>query len=61
MSAPPMPMNARVMMSWLGLLDSADATEPMAKMTMPMRSARLRPNRSPRLPVVSSRPANTSV
>ena len=38
-----------------------DSTEPIAKITMPTRSARLRPNWSPRLPVVSSRPANTSV
>src|SRR6478752_8329752 len=60
-SAPPTPIRQRAAMSWLGVLDSADSTEPAAKMMMPVRNASLRPKRSPRLPVVSSRPANTRV
>ena len=61
-SAPPMPMNARVAMS-----TSADVRERRRRpsrrrrSTSPSCSAPLRPNRSPRLPAVSSRPANTSV
>ena len=60
-SAPPTPIRQRAAMSWLGVPDSADRIEPTAKIMMPSRSAFLRPKRSPRLPVVSSRPANTSV
>ena len=60
-SAPPTPINERAAISWFGVPDRADKAEPMAKITMPMRSASLRPKRSPRLPVVSSSPANTSV
>ena len=58
-SAPPMPMNARVRMSWVAVVDSAAATEPIPNSTMPIWSAPLRPNRSERLPVVSSNPAKT--
>jgi hypothetical protein len=60
-SAPPTPISERVAISWVAEPASADSTDPRAKITMPTRSASLRPNRSPRLPVVSSRPANTSV
>ena len=60
-SAPPTPISARVKMRCCGEPASADSTEPVAKMTMPMRSARLRPGRSPRLPAVSRRPAKTRV
>ena len=60
-SAPPMPMNARVKMRCCGEPARAESTEPMANMTMPMCSAPLRPKRSPRLPAVSRRPAKTRV
>ena len=60
-SAPPMPMNARLAVSCRVLVDRAADAEPMANRTMPICRAPLRPNRSLRLPVVSSSPANTSV
>ena len=60
-SAPPMPMNARLAIRWTVVVDRAAEAEPMAKTTMPSCRAPLRPNRSLRLPVVSRRPANTSV
>ncbi len=60
-SAPPMPMKARLAMSWTVDVDSAADTEPMANTTRPICSAPLRPNRSLRLPVVSRRPAKTRV
>ncbi len=58
-SAPPMPMKARVAMSWVAVSEIAAAAEPMANRTRPSCSAPLRPNRSERLPVVSNSPANT--
>ena len=61
MSAPPMPMNARVRISCSAEPAIAEAIEPMPNRTMPSWSAPLRPKRSPRLPDVSSRPANTNV
>ncbi len=61
MNAPPMPMNARVAISWSALFANADASEPIPNTTSPICSAPRRPNRSPRLPAVRSSPANTSV
>ena len=62
MNAPPMPMNARVDDQLVGRLDAnAEASEPRPNTTSPTCSAPRRPNLSPRLPAVSSRPANTSV
>ena len=61
MSAAPMPMNARVKMSMLADPANAEPAEPAQKMARPVLSAPRRPNRSPRLPAVSRRPANTSV
>ena len=61
MSAPPMPMNARVKISTFAELGERGRAEPTPKITRPIVSAPLRPKRSPRLPAVSSRPANTSV
>ncbi len=58
-SAPPMPMNARVKISWFADSDMAAAIEPMPNSTMPSCRAPLRPKRSDRLPVVSRSPANT--
>ena len=60
-SAPPMPMTARVAMSWSAEPASADATDPMPKISSPMLSPRRRPKRSPRLPAVRRRPAKTRV
>ena len=61
MNAPPMPMNARLKISMFGLVDIAEASEPSPKRAKPTWSAGRRPKRSPRLPAVSSRPANTRV
>ena len=58
-SAPPMPMKARVKISWLAVSTEAEAIEPSANSTRPACSAPLRPKRSDMLPVVSSSPANT--
>ena len=60
-SAPPTPISARVAISMLAEPANADAIEPVPKMRRPAASAERRPNRSERLPVVSNRPANTSV
>ncbi len=60
-SAPPMPMNARLAVSCRVLVERAADAEPRPNRTMPICSAPLRPNRSLRLPVVSSSPANTRV
>ena len=61
MNAPPTPMRARVMIKCDGVVANADSNEPDPKMTIPSWSAPLRPKRSPRLPAVSRRHANTSV
>ena len=61
MNAPPMPMKARVAMSWSDVVASAENSEPSPKTIRPSCSAPRRPKRSPRLPAVSSRPANTNV
>ena len=58
-NAPPMPINERVAISVVAPPENADAMEPSPKITSPTFSARLRPNRSPSAPIVSSRPANT--
>ena len=59
--AAPMPIDARVKISSVGLLARPDMIDPRPKMTMPTISAPLRPKRSPTLPRVSRRPANTRV
>ena len=61
MNAPPMPMKARVAMSWPDDVAMAAASDPSPKMTRPICRAPRRPKRSPRLPAVSRRPANTRV
>ncbi len=61
MNAPPMPMTPRVRISWFGVCASADAIDPIPNTAMPNCNAPRRPKRSPRLPAVSSKPANTSV
>ena len=58
-SAPPIPMSARVAISVFADPANADSTEPMPKMTSPAASAYRRPYRSERLPVVRSNPAKT--
>ena len=59
-SAPPMPMAARIAIS--PLAESTNSTARLAppNSARPAWSARLRPKRSPSVPIVSSRPANTS-
>ena len=61
MRAAPMPIRARQAMSWPGSPDQAAPAEKPAKSTSPTIRAPLRPQRSPRLPAASKRPANTSV
>ena len=57
-----MPMNARVAISWSAVVDERGRAASRARRSRsPTWSAPRRPNRSPRLPTVSSRPANTSV
>jgi hypothetical protein len=60
-SAPPMPIRARVAIRLFGEWTRADATEPAPKINRPMLRPRRRPKRSPRLPAESSRPAKTRV
>ncbi len=60
-NALPMPMKARVAMSWFADPASADSTDPVPKIISPTCNAGRRPNLSPRLPIVRSKPANTSV
>src|SRR6185369_11589687 len=61
MNAPPIPMTARVAISCDGEVANAESNDPSPNTTMPNCSAPLRPKRSPRLPAVSSKHANTSV
>ena len=61
MNAPPIPIRDRVTIRWFGSVANAERAEPTANTTMPICRAPLRPNRSPRLPAVSSSPANTRV
>jgi hypothetical protein len=56
-SAPPTPMRARTAMSCVEVSTKRTARLDRPKIAMPVCSARLRPNRSPRVPMVSSRPA----
>ena len=60
-SAAPIPVTARMAMSAPAESTSADAAHPTPNTTSPRASIRRRPNRSPRLPHVSRKPANTTV
>ena len=60
MSAAPIPMHARAAITCVVSAANAAATDDVPNTSNPMVSARLRPKRSPRLPAVRSRPANTS-
>jgi hypothetical protein len=59
-SAPPIPISARAAIRYAVVPDQAAQIDAPPKMTRPSVSARFRPKRSPRLPVVSRRPAKTS-
>ena len=59
MNAPPMPIRARLAISESADPERAESSEPAPNTPSPRIRARLRPKRSPRLPAVSSRPANT--
>ncbi len=61
MNAAPMPMSERVKISVVAESAIADMSEPSPKTARPIARKRYRPNRSPRLPAVSSRPAKTRV
>ena len=61
MSAPPRPMTPRPAMSIVAVPARALRIDPAMKVASPAASAWRRPNRSPRLPAVSSSPANTTV
>ena len=60
MNAAPIPMNARDTTSCVTPSESAALVDANANSTSPIINAPLRPKRSPRLPAVRSRPANTS-
>ncbi len=56
--APAMPMRARVAMSIPGPVEKAARAEARPNAAAPVSSTRRRPNRSPRVPIVMSRPAS---
>ena len=58
-SALPMPMIARVAMSWSALSANDDSTEAPPMTMRPIDRAPRRPNRSPSAPIVRRRPAKT--
>ncbi len=58
--AAPSPMTARVAVSWPADPARADSPEPAAKIQRPTVRVPRRPNLSPMLPAVRSRPAKTS-
>ena len=57
--APPTPMRALAAMTWPALSAKMAPNAAALKSTSPRRSIIARPCRSPRLPIVSSRPAKT--
>jgi hypothetical protein len=59
-TAAPIPISARIAMSWPASLVSAAAPEASPKSTSPISIRRLRPYRSASAPAGSSRPAKTS-
>ena len=58
-SAPPMPIAIRTAIIWAGSAANVAASDAAPNSTSPMIMTLRRPNRSPRLPEVSSSPANT--
>jgi hypothetical protein len=60
-SAPPMPMTARLAISTSAEVAKAEASDPAPNTTRPDTSAPRRLKRSPRAPMVRSSPAKTSV
>ena len=59
-SAAPTPIAARIAISWFALSATSTARLAVPKIARPAWSARLRPKRSPSVPMVRSRPAKTS-
>ncbi len=57
--AAPIPMAAREAIRTSGAPAKAEAPEPATNTSRPALRVSLRPNRSPRAPMVSSSPANT--
>lgn len=60
-SAAPIPISARVPISWPGVEANAEATEARPNTTMPTTRNSRRPNRSPSTPALNISPAKTSV
>ena len=60
-SAAPTPVIARIAISAVAESTTADAAQPKPNTRSPRARIRRRPKRSPRLPQVSSSPANTTV
>ena len=58
-NAAPMPMTARPAITWFAPVAIPATMAPSPNTTRPLSNARLRPNRSPSAPAVSSEPANT--
>ncbi len=58
-NAPPIPIAALVAMSMLADPENAAPSDPSPNRSRPTVNARLRPKRSPRAPIVNSRPAKT--
>ena len=59
-AAAPTPMTARASVNRSGLPDRAAAADPPPNTRSPPRKTHLRPSRSPRAPIDSRRPANTT-
>jgi len=59
MQAAPNPMTARAAISWFTVAEKAEAADPAAKMTSPVQNTRLRPTRSPTLPITRRKPPKT--
>lgn len=57
-SEPPTPISPRQAINCQGVVASVASSDARPNSTSPIRSIRRRPNRSDRLPAVSSRPAN---
>jgi len=55
--APAIPSSARVAISISALVENAAATDATPKAAAPMSSSRRRPIRSPRVPIVTRKPA----
>lgn len=60
MAAPPTPRRARAAMTCQASVENTAISEATEKIAKPVRSSRLRPQRSPRAPAVTSSPDRAS-